>query len=486
MQYSTHDLNDTIVALATPTGIGAIGVIRLSGKEAISICNGVFKGKDLEKQESHTIHFGTIRDREDRIIDEVLVSLFVAPKSYTGENVVEVSCHGSNYIIQQLIQLFVQEGARMAQPGEFTLRAFLNGQMDLSQAEAVADLIASSSASSHNLAMQQMRGGFSDEIQKLRQQLLDFASLIELELDFSEEDVEFADRTELKNLVKKIQTYIHALVQSFDLGNAIKHGINTVIAGRPNAGKSTLLNALLNEDRAIVSDIAGTTRDTIEEVLNIEGIQFRLIDTAGIREASDQIEAIGVEKTMEKISQSALLIYVFDVIQTQPEEVRQDLAKLVKPDMHLLVIANKMDLNPHTKFEHYFEGTEDMGQKTEDGGLQTEDAEFLSTVSEAQWVPISALEKMNIGFLKEKLYQSVLTEQVQVDSTIVSNARHFEALKKASESLDDVLHAMDSGITSDFVAMDIRRALAFLGEITGEISTDDLLGNIFGKFCIGK
>lgn len=479
MQYSTHDLNDTIVALATPTGIGAIGVIRLSGKNAIAICNGVFKGKNLDKQDSHTIHFGTIRDREDRIIDEVLVSLFVAPKSYTGENVVEVSCHGSNYIIQQLIQLFVQEGARMAQPGEFTLRAFLNGQMDLSQAEAVADLIASSSASSHNLAMQQMRGGFSDEIQKLRQQLLDFASLIELELDFSEEDVEFADRTELKTLVKKIQTYIHALIQSFDLGNAIKHGINTVIAGRPNAGKSTLLNALLNEDRAIVSDIAGTTRDTIEEVLNIEGIQFRLIDTAGIREASDQIEAIGVEKTMEKISQSALLIYVFDIIQTQPEEVRQDLAKLLKPDMHLLVIANKMDLNPHTKFEHYFQGTEEIGQTTDD-------SEFLSTVSETQWVPISALEKMNIGFLKEKLYQSVLTEQVQVDSTIVSNARHFEALKKASESLDDVLNAMDSGITSDFVAMDIRRALAFLGEITGEISTDDLLGNIFGKFCIGK
>lgn len=493
MQYSTHDLNDTIVALATPTGIGAIGIIRLSGHQAISICNGVFRGKNLAKQDTHTIHFGTIRDSEDRIIDEVLVSLFVGPKSYTGENVVEVSCHGSNYIIQQLIQLFVQQGARMAQPGEFTLRAFLNGRMDLSQAEAVADLIASSSASSHNLAMQQMRGGFSDEIQKLRQQLLDFASLIELELDFSEEDVEFADRTELKKLVKTIQTYLHALIQSFDLGNAIKHGINTVIAGRPNAGKSTLLNALLNEERAIVSDIAGTTRDTIEEVLNIEGIQFRLIDTAGIREASDQIEVIGVEKTMEKISQSALLIYVFDVVQMQPEQVREDLAKLVKPGMHLLIIANKMDLNPYTKFEHYFEG----GNGKAEGGKQEEvnaiDSDFrLPTsgldlaISPSQWVPISALEKMNIGFLKEKLYEAVLTEQVQVDSTIVSNVRHFEALKKASESLDDVLQAMDSGITADFVAMDIRRALAFLGEITGEISTDDLLGNIFGKFCIGK
>lgn len=505
MYYSTHDLNDTIVALATPAGVGAIGVIRLSGAAAIRICNQVFKGKNLEEQDSHTIHFGTIREEDNRIIDEVLVSLFVAPKSYTRENVVEVSCHGSSYIIQQLIQLFIKQGARMAQPGEFTLRAFLNGQMDLSQAEAVADLIAASSASSHTLALQQMRGGFSDEIQKLRQQLLDFASLIELELDFSEEDVEFADRSELKKLVITIQTYLHDLIQSFDLGNAIKNGINTVIAGRPNAGKSTLLNALLNEERAIVSDIAGTTRDTIEEVLNINGIQFRLIDTAGIREASDQIEAMGVEKTMEKISQSALLIYVFDVIQMQPEEVRQDLAKLMKPGVHLLVIANKMDLNPYTKFEHYFEvGRQEVGsRKSEIGSQDIDKMENVSSaknpsdfelptsdlslaISKSQWIPVSALEKMNIPFLKEKLYESVISEQVQLDSTVVSNVRHYEALRKASESLDDVLHAMDSGITSDFVAMDIRRALAYLGEITGEISTDDLLGNIFGKFCIGK
>ncbi len=497
MYYSTHDLNDTIVALATPAGVGAIGVIRLSGAAAIRICNQVFKGKNLEEQDSHTIHFGTIRGEDDRIIDEVLVSLFVAPKSYTRENVVEVSCHGSSYIIQQLIQLFIKQGARMAQPGEFTLRAFLNGQMDLSQAEAVADLIAASSESSHTLALQQMRGGFSDEIQKLRQKLLDFASLIELELDFSEEDVEFADRSELKKLVKTIQTYLHDLIQSFDLGNAIKNGINTVIAGRPNAGKSTLLNALLNEERAIVSDIAGTTRDTIEEVLNINGIQFRLIDTAGIREASDQIEAMGVEKTMEKISQSALLIYVFDVIQMQPEEVRQDLAKLMKPGVHLLVIANKMDLNPYTKFEHYFEGgSQESGRRKVERGNESSaknpsdfelpTSDLSLAISKSQWIPVSALEKMNIPFLKEKLYESVISEQVQLDSTVVSNVRHYEALRKASESLDDVLHAMDSGITSDFVAMDIRRALAFLGEITGEISTDDLLGNIFGKFCIGK
>ena len=315
---SQHNLTDTIVALATPAGVGAIGVIRLSGTEAIEIVDKVFHGKTLADQATHTIHLGTIRE-EGHIVDEVLVSIFKTPKSYTKENVAEISCHGSNYIIQKLIQVFIKNGARMANPGEFTLRAFLNGQMDLSQAEAVADLIASSSESSHAIAMQQMRGGFSEEIKKLRQELLNFASLIELELDFSEEDVEFANRDELKILVKKIQRLIHALIESFRLGNVIKNGINTVIAGRPNAGKSTLLNALLNEERAIVSEIAGTTRDTIEEILNIKGVEFRLIDTAGIREAQDTIEAVGVEKTFEKIDQSALLIYVFDVIKTQPE-----------------------------------------------------------------------------------------------------------------------------------------------------------------------
>ena len=354
MHYTAHDLTDTIVALATPSGVGAIGVIRLSGPKAIQIVNSVFPEKDLEAQKSHTIHYGTIRNAGNTILDEVLVSLFVAPRSYTKENVVEVSCHGSNYIIQQLIQLFIEGGARMAQAGEFTLRAFLNGQMDLSQAEAVADLIASTSESAHAIALQQMRGGFSNEIQKLRQELLDFASLIELELDFGEEDVEFANRDELKALVGKIQKLIKSLMDSFQLGNAIKKGISTVIAGRPNAGKSTLLNALLNEERAIVSEIAGTTRDTIEEILNIKGVEFRLIDTAGIREAQDQIEAIGVEKTLEKIQQSSLLVYVFDVIQTQPEDVRADLVKLVQPGIPVLVVANKMDLNPYTQFHHYF------------------------------------------------------------------------------------------------------------------------------------
>jgi tRNA modification GTPase len=461
----SHHLTDTIVAIATPSGVGAIGVIRLSGPDAIRIANSVFHGKNLEQQASHTVHLGTIRNDEGRILDEVLATVFVAPRSYTGENVVEVSCHGSDYIIQELMQLFIQKGARTANPGEYTLRAFLNGQMDLSQAEAVADLIASSSKSSHAIAMQQMRGGFSDEIKKLRQELIDFASLIELELDFSEEDVEFADRSKLEALVQQIQRIIKALLDSFQLGNVLKNGVSTVIAGRPNAGKSTLLNALLNEERAIVSEIAGTTRDTIEEVLNIKGVQFRIIDTAGIRDATDTIEAIGVEKTMQKVQSSALLVYVFDVVETQPEEVRADLEKLVHENIHVLVVANKMDLNPYTKKEHYFPE---------------------NNTTDYHWVPVSALNKMNIDYLKESLHDAVLSKKINLESTIVANARHYEALQKAYEDLDRVLQGLSSGITADFVAMDIRAALHHLGEITGEISTDDLLGNIFGRFCIGK
>jgi tRNA modification GTPase len=461
----SHHLTDTIVALATPSGVGAIGVIRLSGPDAIRIANSVFHGKDLEQQASHTVHFGTIRNDEGRILDEVLATVFVAPRSYTGENVVEVSCHGSDYIIQELMQLFIQKGARTANPGEYTLRAFLNGQMDLSQAEAVADLIASSSQSSHAIAMQQMRGGFSDEIKKLRQELIDFASLIELELDFSEEDVEFADRSKLEALVQQIQRIIKALLDSFQLGNVLKNGVSTVIAGRPNAGKSTLLNALLNEERAIVSEIAGTTRDTIEEVLNIKSVQFRIIDTAGIRDATDTIEAIGVEKTLQKVQSSALLVYVFDVVDTQPEDVRTDLEKLVHENIHVLVVANKMDLNPYTKKEHYFPE---------------------NSTADYHWVPVSALNKMNIDYLKESLHDAVLSKKVNLESTIVANARHYEALQKSYEDLDRVLQGLSTGITSDFVAMDIRAALHHLGEITGEISTDDLLGNIFGRFCIGK
>lgn len=470
MFYAQHNLKDTIVALATPAGIGAIGVIRLSGEDAFMIANDVFHGKDLTKQASHTIHFGTIRDDNNKIIDEVLISLFIAPKSYTGEHVVEVSCHGSNYIIQQLIQLFIKKGARLAQPGEFTLRAFLNGRMDLSQAEAVADLVAAESESAHKVALQQMRGGFSNEIKRLREELIHFASMIELELDFGEEDVEFANRDDLKQLIIKIQKLIHSLIQSFQLGNAIKNGVSTVIAGRPNAGKSTLLNALLNEERAIVSDIAGTTRDTIEEVLNIKGIQFRLIDTAGIREAQDQIEAIGVEKTMQKIQQSALLVYLFDVIKTPPEEVHKDLEKLVHPGIQLLVVANKMDLNPYTKAEHYI----------------IKDSAAHQHISTSNFIPVSAINQMNIEYLKEKLYEAALSGKTSLESTVVTNMRHYEALQKADDSLQAALQGLNSGITGDFLAMDIRRALAYLGEITGEVGVEDLLDNIFSKFCIGK
>ncbi|MBP9078000.1 MAG: tRNA uridine-5-carboxymethylaminomethyl(34) synthesis GTPase MnmE [Haliscomenobacter sp.] len=465
--------------------MGAIGVIRLSGEDAIVLADRFFHGKPLNEQPSHTIHFGTIRDETGRIVDEVLVSLFIAPRSYTGENVVEISCHGSNYILEEVIRLFIRAGARQAQPGEFTLRAFLNGRMDLSQAEAVADLIASASSEAHKLAIAQLRGGVSDEIKRLRQELLDFASLIELELDFSEEDVEFADRTQLHHLIDRIQTLIKALLDSFQLGNAIRQGVSTVIAGRPNAGKSTLLNALLNEERAIVSEIAGTTRDTIEELLNIQGIQFRIIDTAGIREAHDTIEALGVERTLEKVRQSAVLVYVFDVVKTSPEQVRYDLDQLIHSDLKVLVVANKMDLNPYTQFEHYFEGAGIRERGLGEQGAQSSPLDPLN-VSATQWVPISAINRMNIEYLKEKLFETVIQEELSMDTAILSNTRHYEALQKAGESLQAVKQNLQTGVATDFIAMDIRRALHYLGEITGEISTDDLLGNIFSRFCIGK
>lgn len=457
-------MSDTIIALATPPGIGAIGVIRLSGPEAITLVDAVFHGKKLSKQASHTIHFGSIRDEKNQILDEVLVSLFVGPRSYTGEDVVEISCHGSNYIIQELIRLLIRKGARSAQPGEFTLRAFLNGRMDLSQAEAVADLIASNSEAAQQVAIKQLRGGISNEIKKLRQELINFASLIELELDFGEEDVEFANRDQLRELVLKLIRLMHKLSDSFQLGNAIKEGVNTVIAGRPNAGKSTLLNALLNEERAIVSEIAGTTRDTIEESLNIKGIQFRIIDTAGIREASDAIEAIGVQKTLEKVRQSSVLLYLFDVIKTQPADLEADLKELLHDGTQLLVVANKMDLNPYTEYKHYAN----------------------PYFSPEQWIPISAANEMNIEYLKERLYETVVGQETSMDAAIVSNARHYEALLRAQSSLEAVIQGLDNAVTTDFIAMDIRHSLAYLGEITGEISTEDLLDNIFSKFCIGK
>ncbi|MBL7815651.1 MAG: tRNA uridine-5-carboxymethylaminomethyl(34) synthesis GTPase MnmE [Saprospiraceae bacterium] len=489
MIYTHHNLNDTIVALATPPGIGAIGVIRLSGKNAIYIANQIFFGKNLEKQPSHTAHFGTIREVDpkheiDNIVDEVLATVFVAPRSYTKENVVEFSCHGSPYILQKVIELCLQNGARMAQAGEFTLRAFLNGQLDLSQAEAVADLIASNSEAAHSVAMRQMRGGFSDQIKLLRGDLINFASLIELELDFGEEDVEFANRAELKNLILKIQGLIKKLLDSFALGNVIKNGVTTVIAGRPNAGKSTLLNALLNEDRAIVSEIAGTTRDTIEEVLNIKGIEFRLVDTAGIREATDQIEVIGVAKTLERVKQATLLVYVFDVTTTKLAEVHADLAALQADKMSVLVVCNKMDRFPQFDPDWLLQPNDDKildFYRGQDAPLST-----IVPLLKKQVITASAKNHQNIDWLKENLLNTVVEGGLNLESPVVSNARHLDALRKSHESLTDVLRGLDSGVTTDFVAMDIRRSLNHLGEITGEVGVEDLLDNIFSKFCIGK
>src|ERR1700733_14789566 len=463
----TNIKEETIVAIATPNGTGAIGIIRLSGTDAIAIANSVFKGKDLTKQPSHTIHFGSIADG-DTVLDEVLVSLFIAPRSYTRENVVEISCHGSAYIIESIIKLLIKNGARSAKAGEFTLRAFLNGQLDLSQAEAVADLIASNSKASQQVAFQQLRGGFSSQLQSLRDQLVQFASLIELELDFAEEDVEFANRDQLKILILQINGVIGGLIRSFELGNAIKQGVNTVIAGRPNAGKSTLLNALLNEERAIVSHIPGTTRDTIEEVLNINGISFRLIDTAGIREATDAIEKIGVERTFEKISQSALLVYVYDVAQITLEELNKDIADLQTPGIKMLVVANKIDL---------------LNEST--ANLSDFRSRWLSGSGLPDFLQISAKEKLHIEDLKQNIYNAAIKEKLTGEEMLVTNIRHLEALQKTEEALSRVLSGMDS-VTSDFLSMDIKQALHYLGEITGAVTTDDLLENIFSKFCIGK
>lgn len=458
------NVEDTIVALATPSGVGAIGVIRLSGPQAIAIINKVFKGKDLEKQDSHTIHFGTIRDGEV-VVDEVLVSLFIAPKSYTKENVVEISCHGSDYIIQSIIKLMIKNGARAAKPGEYTLRAFLNGGLDLSQAEAVADLIASSSRSSHQLAMQQMRGGFSNELQVLRDQLIHFASMIELELDFAEEDVEFANRDQLKQLIFDINKVISRLIQSFEMGNVIKNGVPVVIAGKPNVGKSTLLNVLLNEERAIVSDIAGTTRDTVEDEITIKGIRFRFIDTAGIRETADIIEAKGVERTFEKIKSSAIVLYMFDPRETNESELIQIIneLKIVTEENRskLLIVVNKAD----------------------DEDVKSTEKDFSSITN---LIYISAKEKTNLQFLEDQLLQVANLSEINKDEVIVSNIRHLEALQKTEMALARVLNGIDNPVTSDFLAMDIKQALYYLGEITGQVTTDDLLDNIFSKFCIGK
>ncbi|HCX58573.1 tRNA uridine-5-carboxymethylaminomethyl(34) synthesis GTPase MnmE, partial [Sphingobacterium multivorum] len=458
MSNTGYITEDTIVALATSSGTnGAIAVIRVSGQNAIKITNEIFKGKNLLQQASHTIHFGTIRDGEE-IIDEVLVSLFVAPNSYTRENSVEISTHNSKYIIERVVNLLIKKGARAARPGEFTLRAFLNGGMDLSQAEAVADLIASNSAASHQVAMQQMRGGFSNQLKSLREDLIHFASLIELELDFSEEDVEFANRDQLKNLINKIQVIVQKLIQSFEQGNVLKNGVPVVIAGKPNVGKSTLLNAFLNEERAIVSDIAGTTRDTIEDEINIHGVTFRFIDTAGIRETADVIEAKGVERTREKMKQARLIIYLFDPTQDKVEEVQAQLPEIERLQIPFVTIINKSDLLSEAQKDVY---------------------NVLNPLY------ISAKEQIGVEELKDELINRVQLGNLNTDDVMVTNIRHVEALQKTADSLERVIYGINNPVTSDFLAMDIRQALYHLGEITGSVSTDDLLDNIFSKFCIG-
>jgi tRNA modification GTPase len=461
--------HDTIVALATPAGAGAIAVIRVSGDKAISIASNVFSsvsGKKLEHQKTHTIHLGHVKD-ESRIIDEVLASIFKNPHSYTGEDVVELSCHGSNYIQQEIIQLLLRQGCRMAQPGEFTLRAFLNGKMDLSQAEAVADLITSDSAASHQLAIQQMRGGFSSEIQRLRAELLNFASLIELELDFAEEDVEFADREEFQKLISKITQVLKRLIDSFATGNVLKNGIPVAIVGEPNVGKSTLLNALLNEERAIVSEIAGTTRDTIEDEITIGGIGFRFIDTAGIRETVDVIEGLGIQKTFQKMEQAQVVMMLFDSSQLTSEVARQNtLLEIEKiknkfPQKALVVIANKVD------------------QLSQDALAQLK-------ASIPNLHLLSAKTGQGVDELKSVLLDFINTGALRNNETIVTNSRHYDALLKALEEIQKVQQAIDNNLSGDLLAIDIRQALYHFGEITGEISNDELLGNIFANFCIGK
>jgi len=457
-----YTINDTIVALATAPGEGAIGVIRLSGSEAIAIAEKIFKGKKLSKLPSHTLHLGKIVAGETTI-DEVVVSLFKGPKSYTGENVVEISCHGSPYILQQIIDLCLKQGARMAKPGEFTLRAFLKGKMDLTQAEAVADLIASQSGASHQAAMHNLRGGFSQELRSMREELIKFSALIELELDFSQEDVEFADRTQLYDLISRIREATRRLVDSFRLGNVIKNGVSVAIIGKPNAGKSTLLNALLNEERAIVSDIAGTTRDTIEEVLNINGVLFRLIDTAGIREhSSDAIERIGVQRSKEAMSNADVVVYLFDLKESLVADIIDQAEELKKTGTTYILVGNKSDAL----------------------GIGNAKEKFAALDNNILF--ISAKNKENTQQLKEALYELAMQGKVKPEGTIVTNARHYGALQDVLRSLEDIKKGMDENLPGDLVALDIRNALHYLGDITGEVTTEDKLDYIFSKFCIGK
>ncbi|PZP44993.1 MAG: tRNA uridine-5-carboxymethylaminomethyl(34) synthesis GTPase MnmE [Pseudopedobacter saltans] len=456
-------LQDTIYAIATPPGVGAIGVIRLSGASSFQIVNNLFPSKDLLLQKSHTIHVGFLK-YENMVLDEVVLSLFKGPNSYTGEDVIEISCHGSVFIQQKIMSILDQEGARMAKEGEFTQRAFLNGKMDLAQAESVADLIAANSEASQQAAIKQLKGGFSQDLKLLREELINFAALIELELDFSQEDVEFADRTQLERLIDKILFSTQALLDSFKLGNVIKNGVSVAIIGSPNAGKSTLLNALLNEERAIVSDIAGTTRDTIEEVLNIDGVLFRLIDTAGIREnTNDKIEQIGVQKSLEKMRQADIVIYLFDASTITKAEFDLQIQLLENEKIKFIVVANKIDSADSMKPEQF------------------------NMDDQYNFVAISAKERRGIADLRKKMYDIAVQGELNTENTIISNARHEMALKKIVESLWEIKNGMESNLSGDLLTPDIHRCLHYLGEITGEVEVDrDILGTIFGKFCIGK
>lgn len=451
-------MNDTIVALATAQGISAIAVIRLSGKDCIELVQHVFNGKNLTTQPTHTLHFGTLTDN-GKTIDEVLVSIFREPNSFTKENSVEISCHGSPFIVKEIIKVLLKQGARLADPGEFTKRAFLHGRFDLAQAEAVADLINAETDNARQAALNQMRGGFSKEINNLREELIHFASLIELELDFGEEDVEFAGRDDLKKLILQIQSYLSALIQSFDHGNVIKNGVPTVIAGKPNAGKSTLLNTLLNEEKAIVSEIAGTTRDVIEDEMIVGGINFRFIDTAGLRETQDVIEAIGVERTRERMKKASLIIYLFDLSNTSLEEIREEEETLKSLGIPYIKVGNKSD---------------------------KADKKIMDQLKDHDFLFISASKKDNIQHLKDKILSYFNVQTVKSGDVMVTNLRHYQNLLQTYEALDRVLEGMSTGVTGDFLAMDIRQSLHYLGEITGSISSDDLLANIFSKFCIGK
>lgn len=452
--------DDTIVALATATGIGAIALIRLSGNKAIGIIDELFPSKNLLVQKSHTIHVGFIKE-DDVDIDEVVVSIFKNPKSYTGEDVIEISCHGSPYIQQQIIQACIRKGARLAKAGEFTKRAFLNGKLDLTQAEAVADIIASNTSASQKTALHNMRGGFSEILKTLRENLIQFSALIELELDFSQEDVEFADRGKFYELIEGAGAVTRDLLQSFQLGNVIKNGVSVAIIGKPNAGKSTLLNALLNENRAIVSEIAGTTRDTVEEIINIDGILFRLIDTAGIRENSiDVIELIGIEKTKEKIIQSDEVIYLFDVNTETVDDIETAKTLIEQSNKNFILVGNKTDLADQKKT----------------------DEKFLKT--EALF--ISAKELLQIDELKKQLVNKVVQGNINTENTVITNTRHYEALQEVDKSLADIKTGLDNNISGDLLALDIRRCLHYISEITGDITNEHVLDYIFSKFCIGK